>query len=121
MLDIIVLYRSQGGSFKDLNHIIETMESDDKPMLVVGDFNFCFRDEPFNPTKIFLSTKQYQQLIQEPTHIEGHILDQAYIRDPSGTLKWTSELQSKYYTDHKGLAITVKKVIVKCINIYLDG
>ena len=115
ILDIIVLYRSHGGSFKDLNHFIEKMESEEKPTLVVGDFNFCFRDEPSNPTKMFLTRKNYQQLIHEPTHIEGHILDQAYIRDPSTVLQWTSELHSKYYTDHKCLAITIKKVRVNWI------
>ena len=112
ILDIIVLYRSQGGSFKDLNHFIQQMESEEKPTLVVGDFNFCFRDEPSNPTKLFLIRKSYLQLIHEPTHLEGHILDQAYIRDPSRALQWTSELHSKYYTDHKCLAITIKKVRV---------
>ena len=115
ILDIIVLYRSHGGSFKDLNHFIEKMESEEKPILVVGDFNFCFRDEPSNPTKMFLTRKNYQQLIHEPTHLEGHILDQAYIRDPSTALQWTSELHSKYYTDHKCLAITIKKVRVNWI------
>ena len=111
ILDIIVLYRSQGGSFKELNNFIEKLESEEKPMLVVGDFNFCFRDQPSNPTKTFLTRKSYQQLIHEPTHLEGHILDQAYIKDPSRALQWTTELHSKYYSDHKGLAITIKKVI----------
>ena len=87
------------------------MESEEKPMLVIGDFNFCFRDQPSNPTKSFLIRKSYQQLIYEPTHLDGHILDQAYIKDPSKALQWTTELHSKYYSDHKALAITIKKVI----------
>ena len=48
-------------------------------------------------------------MIDEPTHIEGHLLDQAYLKDENNTLQCTIELQSKYYTDHKGLAITINK------------
>ena len=48
-------------------------------------------------------------MIDEPTHIEGHLLDQAYLKDEHDTLQCTIELQSKYYTDHKGLAITINQ------------
>ena len=48
-------------------------------------------------------------MIDEPTHIEGHLLDQAYLKDENDTLQCTIELQSKYYTDHKGLAITINQ------------
>ena len=48
-------------------------------------------------------------MISEPTHIEGNLLNQAYLRDLKGELECTAELHSKYYTDHKGLAIIVKK------------
>ena len=48
-------------------------------------------------------------MISEPTHIEGNLLDQAYLRDTKGELDLTVELHSKYYTDHKGLAIIIKK------------
>ena len=44
----------------------------------------------------------------EPTHIEGNILDQAYVRDESGLLKITAEIQTKYYTDHRAIAMVVK-------------
>ena len=48
-------------------------------------------------------------MIVQPTHIEGNLLDQAYLRDIDGKLECTSELHSKYYTDHKGLAIMIKQ------------
>ena len=59
--------------------------------------------------KHFFSRKQFRQMIKEPTHIEGHLLDHAYIRDCDDTLRWTAEVHSKYYTDHKGLAIIIKQ------------
>ena len=62
-----------------------------------------------NPTKKFLIENGFKQLISSPTHIEGNLLDQAHIRDVGGVHKYSAELHSKYYTDHKGLAILVKK------------
>ena len=85
------------------------MTSKDKPLLVIGDFNFCFL-EASNATKSYFKKKNFKQIINEPTHTAGHLLDQAYLKDTTGALKYTVELQSKYYTDHKGLAITLEKV-----------
>ena len=85
------------------------MDSGERSLLVIGDLNFCYLTSGTNPTKQSLGRKQFTQIIQEPTHIEGHLLDQAYLRDCTHTLSWTVEIQSKYYTDHKGLAIIIKK------------
>ena len=109
-LNVISLYRSQQGSQKELNQYLKEMEDREKPLLVLGDFNFCYMDSSSNPTKQFLEANNFSQLIKEPTHIEGNLLDQAYFRSTDGLLKCRAEVHSKYYTDHKGLAITVNKV-----------
>ena len=85
------------------------MENKDKPQLIVGDFNFCYLKNISNSTRHFLEDRQYSQLIKKPTHIEGSLLDQAYIRDTNNLMKITVETQSKYYTDHKGIALTLEK------------
>ena len=90
---------------------VEMLDCKDRPVLVVGDVNFCYLTSGVNQTKQFLISKQFTQIIKEPTHIEGHLLDQAYMRDCNETLSWTVEVQSKYYTDHKGLAIIIKENI----------
>ena len=101
VLDIIVLYRSQRGSYSDLQKYIEMMDSQARPLLVIGDFNFCYLTTETNQAKKFFSSKQFTQIIKEPTHIEGHLLDHAYVRDVDENLKWTAKVHSKYYTDHK--------------------
>ena len=108
-LDIIVLYRSQQGNYEDLNQSIEKIKSKEKPQLVIGDFNFCYLDKSSNATRRYLERQNFTQMIKEPTHIEGNLLDQAYLRDIDGELDCTAEVHSKYYTDHKGLALIVKK------------
>ena len=75
--------------------------------MVVGDLNFHYLEEGANSTKQFFKKENYSQLILEPTHIEGNIIDQAYVKDESRLLKFTAELQTKYYTDHRCIAIVV--------------
>ena len=108
-LDVIFIYRSQQADFIQLNRRIDQMTNKNKPLLVIGDLNFCYL-EASNATKSYLKENKFKQLITEPTHIGGHLLDHAYLKDKNETLEYSVEVQSKYYTDHKGLAINLKKV-----------
>ena len=87
---------------------MEEMITDEKPHLVLGDLNFCYMDNPNNPTRKYLENRRFSQIITSPTHIEGNLLDQAYLRDDNGELECATQLHSKYYTDHKGLAIIIR-------------
>ena len=112
IIDIVVVYRSQNGNQKDLIEHLKLIKSSDKPQLILGDFNFCYKEDSLNSTLKFLKDNEFSQLIQEATHIEGNLLDQAHVRDLRRTNKYKVELQSKYYSDHKGLAIIVKKGVL---------
>ena len=112
IIDIVVLYRSQNGNLKDLNQNLEELINSNKPLLIIGDFNFCFQEDS-SSTKKYLQVKKFSQLIQEPTHIEGSLLDQAYIWDVERIFNYSVGVHSKYYTDHRGLAIVVQKGIVQ--------
>ena len=105
-LDIIALYRSQRGKYDELNDHIKLLKTDGKPVLITGDFNFCFLNDSNNPTKLYLKSKNFSQLINEPTHTEGHVLDQAYLK---GNMAASAETHWKYYTDHRGLAIILSR------------
>ena len=87
------------------------MKTEGRATIIIGDFNFCYLDHPCNTTKKYLENQNFSQLINEPTHIEGHVLDQAYIK---GKMEAIAITHSKYYTDHKGLAILIRK------GIYID-
>ena len=109
ILDVIVLYRSQQGNKTEMNQLIKQLENAPIPLLVIGDFNFPYLEEGANCTQQFFKANKYSQLIREPTHIEGNILDQAYFRDEMALLEITAETQTKYYTDHRGIAVIVKQ------------
>ena len=108
-IDIIVLYRSQSGNHQDLEQNLKELVNKEKPQLIIGDFNFCFLEKSLNPTKKYLEESDFSQLIKEPTHIEGNLLDQAHVRDSRRVHKYSAVVHSKYYSDHKGLGVLVKR------------
>jgi exonuclease III len=111
VIDLVVLYRSQSGNHKHLKQILETLMDKEKPLMVIGDFNFCFLENSFNCTKKYFDEHSFSQLVHEPTHIGGNLLDQALVRDTKKINKYSIELHSKYYTDHKGVAVLIKRYV----------
>ena len=108
VLDVVVLYRSQEGNKQEMNQLIKQLENVHIPLLVIGDFNFPYMEEGANSTKQLFTANKYSQLIREPTHIEGNIIDQAYFRDETGLMEITTETQTKYYSDHRGIAVVAR-------------
>ena len=106
-IDIISIYRSQNGNPFEVNKRIEDMMILGKPQLVIGDFNDS--QSSSNPNKKYLEENEFESLIDEPTHIEGNVLDQAYLQDRDKKLTVTAGLQCKYYTDHKAIALIIKQ------------
>ena len=109
-VDIIFLYKSQQESEGNLNQAIEIMTQSSDAALVLGDFNFCYNKDSTNAVTKYMKDRKFKQLIAEPTHIEGNLLDQAYLRDIKKELAFTAEVHGKYYTDHKSINIILKKV-----------
>ena len=109
VLDVIVLYRSQSASHLEVTNNIDTTLDPRKNQLIIGDFNFCCINDSSNATCEYLKRQNFKQLVHEPTHIGGHLLDQAYFRKIGEAVECSLEVHSKYFTDHKGLAIIVKK------------
>ena len=108
-VDILAIYWSQNGNLTNMNYEIEMMMQPDKPILIIGDFNYCQSEVSTNATKKFLKQNNFVKLIDEPTHIEGNIIDQAHLKDVGRTLEARASLHSKYYTDHKGIAVIIKQ------------
>ena len=108
-IDIVVLYRSQTCKFEELKNHLQKLTKGKKAQLIIGDFNFCQLTSSTNIIGSFLRENNFTPLISEPTHHDGNILDQAHFRDSENMYSSTAQLHTKYYTDHKGLAIIIKK------------
>ena len=88
VLDVIVLYRSQSASYLKCKSYIDTTLDPRKNQFIIGDFNFCFINDSSNATAEYLRRQNFRQLVQEPTHIGGHLLDQAYFRQIGGAVEY---------------------------------
>ena len=108
-IDIVVIYRSQSGDLNELAKNLNELDVNEKPLIVIGDFNYCYKENTCNPTKKYFQENSFIQMIKEPTHIEGNLLDQAYARDENRVHTYSSELHSKYYSDHRALTVLIKK------------
>ena len=50
----------------------------------------------------------FKQLVQQPTHIPGRLIDHAYILNPENDQEIFTERYSPYYTDHDAICITLR-------------
>ena len=106
-LDVMSLYRSQVGSSSEVLNAIKRLLNDKRRTLMIGDFNLCYYENFHNPLIQGFIAIGFQQVVHEPTHVRGRIIDHAYIRDPSRRLKLYVERYSPYYSDHDALCISL--------------
>lgn len=101
-LDILVVYRSQNGSLEELFRILEDNITAQRPTVLWGDFNLG--EDKFKCTTLlnFMECYGFQQLVKKPTHIQGHILDLAFV---NFELKDDIQHHYPYYTDHDALCL----------------
>ena len=107
-VDIIGIYRSQGGSAQEVLNQLVTLIDEGRDTLVVGDFNICYRENINNRLIQGLLNMQFRQLVYEPTHIRGRIIDHVYFRSGENLVLPTVERYSPYYSDHDALCINLK-------------
>ena len=62
-IDLVVLYRSQNGNHKHLTETFETLIDREKPLMVIGDFNFCFLDDSTNIYPTCISDKKGNKIL----------------------------------------------------------
>ena len=91
---------------QDLNGMINPK----KTTLIVGDMNICYRDNFQNRLIQGLIKLGFKQIVEEPTHIYGRIIDHVYILNPKRGAELIIERYSPYYSDHDGLCITISKL-----------
>ena len=124
-VNLISVYRSQHGNIGCLLEFLEDLISEEKAVLIMGDFNLCNNKKPNNAVKSFMDRNGFQLLMKEFTQIMGGYIDHAYWRDKR---KFWSEPKierfSSYYSDHDALCVSLEKkvnsFIIETIN-YLQS
>ena len=106
-IDLLNIYRSNGADHNLLIQALDDLITEEKPTIIIGDFNISFNESTPNMIKTYLKNKSFSKLINEPTHIDGNTIDQAMIKDTAKLHTYSSEVQTMYFTDHRALAILI--------------
>ena len=109
-MDFITLYRSVQGNSTELLEFIKNMINKDKATIISGDFNICYNTHKSNKITKFLETNGFAQLVKEPTHIQGRLIDHLYFKSGEKICANPSIYRySPYYSDHDALCVTVSR------------
>ena len=114
-LDSINVYRSSDASIPGTLEMIRNLIEPDRPTLISGDFNLCYRTNATNTLTAGLLSDGFEQLVTEATQIMGGVIDHLYWRD-SQEIKYkrpTVERRSSYYSDHDILMVTLVRTFLK--------
>ena len=82
-LDVIGIYRSQIASSVVLLEDLKQLINSKRVTLILGDINACYKENINSKLIQGIINLGFRQLVHEPTHIRGRIIDHAYIFDPS--------------------------------------
>ena len=106
------MYRSSRSSDDEslISHITRMIDLN-QICIVTGDFNINFLTESNHIIIKELHRLNFKQMMDEPTHTQGGIIDHLYIYCPHlyKDVKINSTLISAFYTDHFGIHITLYK------------
>ena len=102
-------FRSSTHSLVETAYVIDHFLDDDKPTLVTGDFNVCFRQNENNPISRCLIEQGFSQLVLKATHVMGGLIDHVYWKDTSENWLPELEIYSPYYSDHDAVLVTIQK------------
>ena len=105
-IDVISVYRSQKEAFLSLKNEVQALLDPNKTTLIVGDSNFCYKISE-NEFSKFMKKYKFNQLVEAATHVEGGLLDHAYLKCVGNQREATVELCSNYYSDHDTVTVFI--------------
>ena len=108
LMDILFVYLSNGFDWKALKKILEDFIQSKNDLAVIGDTNINYLSEDDNFTK-FMKNKKFVQMIQQPTHESGGLLDQIYINESLSKKNPKCFQKAVYFSDHDAIYLHVPK------------
>ena len=107
-LCIVTLYLKKGFQLSLVKEELEEIFSKYENTIVVGDFNFDAL-QCTAPLYEWLWECGFNQLVKEPTHLEGGALDQAYV-SPSILDIAKYHIHALYFSDHDAVCVTLRNL-----------
>ena len=103
--DIVNVYCSHGMNKAQFLRDIGSLLRGVKPTFIVGDFNINFLHDPKDSIIQKITSNGFKQIVEDPTHVEGGLLDHVYIRGVPFEFKPHIQIDFRHYTDHGAITI----------------
>ena len=99
----MLLYRKNSTCLSTFYHTLADILQLDTVHVVLGDFNINAQDQERTSTLLQM-LQNYQQIVQEPTHLGRAILDHVYVRkDFVKDFKLECFVKYVYFSDHDAI------------------
>ena len=105
---IIFVYISKTANPTEYINDIETLlqNTDNFPTVLIGDVNWHYKQQS-HPMKKYMLDKNYEQLVQKPTHDDGNIIDHVYINQLMKDMNVQIFQKPVIYSDHYALFMKI--------------
>ena len=113
-ISLLLVYRKIAMEEEHFSNTLRYLIISTKPNIVLGDFNFSYQNDL--PISSLMQRFNYEQLVEEPTHIRGGLIDQVYVsKDFSVFNHLKSQVLSVYYSDHDATGLTTDSLVQICL------
>ena len=104
-----LMWNLPAGKQVFLESLTSFIEDKSKTHILMGDWNFCQRDDASHPVKIFLENNGFISGFAKPqaTHIQGRCLDQIFVRFAGEPLDFESSVKVCIYSDHEPISMKI--------------
>ena len=101
--DVVNLYCSNGANKANFLKDLGSLAGAARPTFIVGDFNINFLNKPQDAILKKILSTGFKQIVSQPTHLEGGLLDHIYFKrlpfEPKVIVNFP------YYSDHGALSV----------------
>ena len=109
-ISLLLVYRKIAMEEEHFSNNLRYLIKSTKPNIVLGDFNFKYQN--YLPISSLMQRFNFEQLVGEPTHIRGGLIDQVYVsKDFSVFSHLKAHVLYVYYSDHDAIEVTTDKLV----------
>ena len=106
-VDLIFLYVSKQFSWNKLKTVLEKWIKNERRIAILGDMNWQYDCETSDMKTYLEQILDFKQIINVPTHDQGHTLDHIYVNKKLIEEKPTFGTEPVYYSDHDIIQLKV--------------
>ena len=110
-VNILLVYRKNNSNFDHFTYSIQHLLSQEENSIhiILGDFNANYLNHDNNGRKLSDLLANYKQIITEPTHIPGSLINHVYVKETVlDQFVCCSTIKNVYFSDHDAIKINLK-------------